>query len=408
MDWLGSSELYEIPIKGILTSPLFIDGKVNEHTKDVLIHIVKKLNEEKVISELFMEIVNSCSDIQEEAKSFLSTFKWKLPPMNKSPSYKYFESQIKGWDFEIWKIDDYNILIDLFIFMFNDLNLLEIFKVPENKFREFLYDVKCGYKDVAYHSLRHGFDVTHSCYLFLIQTKLSKVLTPLDIFALLLSAVIHDIGHNGSSNRLLVKSGSPLALVYNDKSVLENYHCYFGFKLMLKHGILDHLNEKEYLFFRKIVIEAVLETDLSKHHKLILKLDNISSHFDQDNEEHRRALVVAILKCSDVSNPIKPFPIAMRWSEAIQEEFYAQGDLLKSLGKEVPTEMCRSQYNCTIDSQIKFVDFIVMPLFVKMSKCVPKFSEFVKRLKENRTKWSELDIETKNKSEIIGGEVTNK
>lgn len=42
--------------------------------------------------------------------------------------------------------------------------------------------------------------------------------------ALLLSALVHDFKHRGRTNAFLIRIQSPLALVYNDRSVLENYH----------------------------------------------------------------------------------------------------------------------------------------------------------------------------------------
>ena len=43
-------------------------------------------------------------------------------------------------------------------------------------------------------------------------------------FAALFAAAVHDLGHPGVSSAYLVQSRSPLALMYNDRSVLENHH----------------------------------------------------------------------------------------------------------------------------------------------------------------------------------------
>lgn len=43
--------------------------------------------------------------------------------------------------------------------------------------------------------------------------------TPLEMFALLMSAAVHDLRHPGVNNNFLVTTGHPLATRYNDKSV---------------------------------------------------------------------------------------------------------------------------------------------------------------------------------------------
>jgi len=54
----------------------------------------------------------------------------------------------------------------------------------------------------------------------------------LDIFSLLISAAIHDFEHPGLNNNFLEKSRHPLAIKYNDISILENHHIAASFKIM--------------------------------------------------------------------------------------------------------------------------------------------------------------------------------
>lgn len=39
------------------------------------------------------------------------------------------------------------------------------------------------------------------------------------------TALVHDFEHGGLNNDFLIKTGSPLAILYNDQSPLENHHC---------------------------------------------------------------------------------------------------------------------------------------------------------------------------------------
>jgi calcium/calmodulin-dependent 3',5'-cyclic nucleotide phosphodiesterase len=52
----------------------------------------------------------------------------------------------------------------------------------------------------------------------------------------------------GTTNNFHVQSRSNLAMLYNDRSVLENYHLSASFALMQKdeHNILANLTKEEY------------------------------------------------------------------------------------------------------------------------------------------------------------------
>ena len=57
-------------------------------------------------------------------------------------------------------------------------------------------------------------------------------MTSLEVLAILVAAAIHDVEHTGTTNSFHILSNSELALLYNDKSVLEHHHLHTAFKLM--------------------------------------------------------------------------------------------------------------------------------------------------------------------------------
>ena len=68
--------------------------------------------------------------------------------------------------------------------------------------------------------------------------------------------------------------GSDLALMYNDESVLENHHLAVAFKLLQNSNcdILASLSAKQRQTMRKMTIDMVLATDMSKHMSLLADL----------------------------------------------------------------------------------------------------------------------------------------
>lgn len=101
-----------------------------------------------------------------------------------------------------------------------------------------------------------------------------NVFTPLEILAAIFAAAIHDVDHPGLTNQYLINSSSELALMYNDESVLENHHLAVAFKLLQNEDcdIFASLGKKPRQTLRKMVIDMVLATDMSKHMSLLADL----------------------------------------------------------------------------------------------------------------------------------------
>jgi hypothetical protein len=71
----------------------------------------------------------------------------------------------------------------------------------------------------------------------------------------------------GKGNAYLISTGSELAINYNDKSVLENHHVSFTFKVLndKEYNIFENFTPTEYKQIRKLMINIVLCTDLATH-----------------------------------------------------------------------------------------------------------------------------------------------
>ena len=68
---------------------------------------------------------------------------------------------------------------------------------------------------------------------------------------ILIAAISHDVDHPGRSSAFLSNSGNPLAILYNDLTVLESHHAAFTFKLTLSKAnqtFSSHLCIYKYLF----------------------------------------------------------------------------------------------------------------------------------------------------------------
>ena len=135
------------------------------------------------------------------------------------------------------------------------------------------------------------------------------------------------------------------ALLYNDKSVLENHHASASWRLLksdAKYDFLCNLEPTEWKRFRTLVVENILATDLSKHFAIIADFNNraktqansgadgvsvVSGGLDWTNENDRLLVGQMIIKISDINAPLKEKNLHMQWTERICEEFYQQVSL---------------------------------------------------------------------------------
>ncbi len=111
-----------------------------------------------------------------------------------------------------------DLLIPFIFGMFEDLGLLEKFRIPHTILYQFLISVRSKYRNevpypttyatflyyllyyVRYHNFTHAFDVAQTVYCYITQGKLQEMLLDLDIFVLLVSALCHDLDHMGVNN----------------------------------------------------------------------------------------------------------------------------------------------------------------------------------------------------------------
>ena len=66
------------------------------------------------------------------------------------------------------------------------------------------------------------------------------------------------------------------AVLYNDRSVLENHHAASAWQLLLadeKFNWIRNLEKGEFKRFRFLVIEAILATDLKRHFEMLAEFN---------------------------------------------------------------------------------------------------------------------------------------
>lgn len=89
----------------------------------------------------------------------------------------------------------------------------------------------------------------------------------LAIFAIVFSALIHDVDHCGVSNLQLMKEEQRMANLYKNKNIAEQNSVEIAWDLLLTDWFDELRNclfssQDEFLHFRQIIINSVLATDI--------------------------------------------------------------------------------------------------------------------------------------------------
>jgi len=250
-------------------------------------------------------------------------------------------------------------------------------------------------------------------HLFLTKYKFVQRLTIFEVLAGLLSAIVHDYKHPGTTNAHEIKMRSQLSTRYSDQSVLERHHIASSFDVMLdpKNSLLGGLTEDDYRTVRKLMVDLVLFTDLEKHFEFISKLKTLnemvamsrtsersssrSSSMRLDfwksplmHEKVETSLVLTVaIKFADLGHAHKPFNLHKLWTDRVTEEFWRLGDKEKKSGVGI-SPLCDREKDVNIPKQqIGFFQFVCNPFFRAVAQLVDPQMKPYHRLLENHWEW---------------------
>ena len=244
----------------------------------------------------------------------------------------------------------------------------------------FLREIEGRYNsDIPYHNNTHAADVTqtlHCLLQFIGEDKLVGIWNPVDIFAILLAATFHDVGHPGANNLYQKNTRASLAIRYNDESILEHMHSAVGHSLLMgdekkeEWDVFKGWDDAQIEQARRVMVTSVLGTDMSNHFEYVGKLASLmekvqsldaesgsskigtddpgailstlvrvlGSEDDVGNEslkkectDFARFLLKLLLHAADISNPTKKLELAKYWAEKALAEFFAQGKRFSAL-----------------------------------------------------------------------------
>ncbi|XP_021363582.1 cGMP-inhibited 3',5'-cyclic phosphodiesterase A-like isoform X2 [Mizuhopecten yessoensis] len=338
--------------------------------------------------------------------------------------------KLNEWDYPIFDLSDkyHDTILSRMIYkLFMDVGLFETFRIPVAPFLHFFHELEIGYREKPYHNRIHASDVLHGVYYLSTQpipgfTQLHTTdmfsrngsssesesdcvekmihkagsfmaedsygimggnFPALELMALYTAAAMHDYNHPGRTNAFLVATHAKQAILYNDRSVLENYHAAAAWQLLLSkqhNNYLSGLDQAEFKRFRFLVIELILATDLKRHFEILAEFnaklhisgcggqcltrvndEESSTGIDWSVETERLLVMQMVIKLADINGPAKTKHLHRQWTYRIAEEFYEQGDEEVNLGMPISPYMDRKMPQLA-KLQQTFINHLVAPL----------------------------------------------
>ncbi|KAI1267357.1 HD-domain/PDEase-like protein [Xylariaceae sp. FL1019] len=286
---------------------------------------------------------------------------------------------------------------------------LEKWRIPTDQLTTFLVACRAAYNEfVPYHNFRHAVDVLQATFDFLVHvgalppyssesvsvsdesSPITGLIGPFEALTLLVSAIGHDVGHPGVNNGFLVTLNAPLAQLYNDRSVLESFHCAAYSQILRRHWPRVFEDSK----MRTLMISSILATDMGLHFDYMKKLGNLEDKLKEDPstqgwndrtvEESRALLCSLLIKCADISNVARKYDAALQWMTILCDEFSRQFEMENQIG--IPSSLIsppKKDFMSLAQAQLGFVNLFAIPLFQGVVGILPQLQYTVRELQKN-------------------------
>ena len=279
-------------------------------------------------------------------------------------------------------------------YIFNKFHMFETFDINNEMFFRFIFSISSTYNQVPYHNWTHACDVVQYVAYEISTAFLDKILSSLELFAILMACVCHDANHEGFNNVFNVKAETPLGILFKDTSVMEMHHLTVSIPIVARENInmFKALNQDEVKKIWTLFIGLILATDMAKHFELVKKAQALidENAWDLSNDDNRFLAMQLLLKVADISNVSRPFELADKWCDILNNEFFRQGDLEKETGIGLTSPLNDREHSDKPKSQIGFYNFICLPLYQVLAKRFPELQVNVEAVKSNLEKWKEL------------------
>uniref|UniRef100_A0AAY4AY84 Phosphodiesterase n=1 Tax=Denticeps clupeoides TaxID=299321 RepID=A0AAY4AY84_9TELE len=277
--------------------------------------------------------------------------------------------------------------------MFEAMGFINAYKINRNTLARFCLMVKKGYRDPPYHNWMHAFSVAHFCFLLCKNVDVANYLEDIEMLALFVSCLCHDLDHRGTNNSFQIESKSVLAGLYSSQgSVLERHHFAQTISVLNTEGcnIFEQFSRKDYQRMLDLMCDIILATDLAHHLRILGDIQKmVTEGYDFKKPQHHTLLLCLLMSSCDLSDQTKDWRNTCKVAELIYREFFSQGDSEKAMGNR-PSDMMDRDRAYIPDLQISFMEHIVVPIFTVLKGLFPPLAVLHETISSSQSRWKRI------------------
>jgi hypothetical protein len=268
-----------------------------------------------------------------------------------------------------------------------DPESVELGTVIQSQLEDYMTMIYSMYRTNPFHNFDHASHVLKA-----VNKLVSQVVAPDDVdcndirygcgvntdpwtqFALIFSALIHDVDHCGVPNAQLIKEKSSVAGAYKNKSVAEQNSIELAWNLFMEPCYKDlreciFKTQAEMIRFRGLVVTAVMATDIADKELAAMRKGRAEGALGAEDQEASSTEVVSrkatfvletLVQAADVSHTMEPFKVYKRWNHRLYKEMYTA--YKSGRAEKDPTD-------AWYKGEFGFFDFYIIPLARKLKSC---------------------------------------
>ncbi|RYP36817.1 hypothetical protein DL767_003207 [Monosporascus sp. MG133] len=308
---------------------------------------------------------------------------------------------IGKWHFSAHDFCDDSLLVAASLMFKHALSMpeLEQWRIPADQMTAFLVACRAAYNTfVPYHNFRHAIDVLQATFSFLVhigalppypfdpncnsygyaipKSPLAALLKPFEALTLLISAIGHDVGHPGVNNGFLIVLNAPLAQLYNDRSVLESFHCAAYSQILRRYWPRVFEDTK----MRNLMISSILATDMGLHFDYMKKLGDLQEKLHENNTTDGWNGPQQLM-----SVQARKYEAALKWMHILCDEFSRQASMESEIG--IPSSLIsppKKDFESLAKAQLGFMNMFAIPLFQGVADVLPPMQYAIDELEVNK------------------------
>ena len=280
--------------------------------------------------------------------------------------------------------------------LFRITNYEKEYDIDVKQLIEYILTIRRNYRPVAYHNFTHGVSVAHTLFLFIVNGVLDEYFDKLDLFAMLVAALNHDIDHRGTNNNFHKQTGSVLSSFYAS-STMERHHFNHAMTILNSGSnlnIFERLSMEDYRRCLHIMEVSILATDLNVFLVKNKEAERLltAGEFSAQNLDHVELLRCITMTCCDLGSMFKPFTSSQKTAELVFAEFFEQGDLEQSSGLQYSSEVTnRANKHKIPKMQAGFLKFIAIPAYKTFTRMLNgKLDHLLEKINFNLECWESL------------------